>query len=201
MMNAEKYKKYLETEEGQKSLKRFVEEIEKKEKAQKELVETDNYIKWLEKFTEEHPNFDDTTWLYFPEKISKENNDRVNQLCDFFTAIDKYAETNYIYPTPCEYGAYYSIVYNGKVYEIGLIVGQGALTFCNTSNINDEATVICFEDIATPSEATLIRTQIIENQLERIDELFRELLVMKIPLEAILYRADKVLKEFQKNNK
>lgn len=202
MRSAEEYKKWLETEEGKKYIEEFKTKIERLESKRREVINTDNYIKWLEEFTKEHPTFNDQNWLYRPEEISKEDNQKVDMLSTFYSAIDVYARANYIYPTPCDFGGYYSIGYNGKVYEIGLLIGQGALTFCNTNDVNKNVSVIPFEEIANPTSETIIRTALIENQLSRIDDLFEALCASKlgIPIEAMIDWTNKVLEEL-KNKK
>ena len=95
----------------------------------------------------------------------------------------------------------YYIEYNGKVYEIGTVIGQGAVSFCNTEDINKEATVINFQELANPFAITKLRTESIEKQLKRIDELFNVLVKdekLNIPIGAIIERAEKVVTELKK---
>lgn len=188
------FKKFLETDAGKEYREKLVAELKHKNEVRNELVTTERYVKWLEKFTKDNPDFNSDDWLYFPEKISKYDSDNVDLLCEFYSVIENYAMSNYIYRTPCDWGGYYSIRYNGKVYEIGLLVGQGAVNFCSTSNINEKAYVINFEEIAKPTEETLVRTTLIENQLERIGHLIDELCLSKleIPVQAIIDRLEKV---------
>lgn len=202
MFNSVKeYEKFLKTEEGKEYIKKFTEELEKKIKAQNDLVEKDAYIKWLEEFTEKYPKFSDDTWLYKQDEISKEDYANVTKISTFFGAIQRYAEQNYISSMPCDYGEIYSVKYNGKVYEIGTIVGQGAISFCNTVDVNEKALIITFEDIANPSEKIKTRTAVIKKELGRIDELFKELSKKGIPLDAIIQRTDDVLGALKKDNK
>jgi len=196
--NVKEFESFLETKEGKKYMKKFAEDLEKKVKLQKELVEKDVYIKWLEGFAKEHPNFSDDSWLYRPEEVSKEDYENVSKLSSFFCAIQRYAAENYIYSTPCEYGESYTIKYNSKLYEIGTIVGQGAFSFCNTIEINEKATIIPFEEISNPSEKTRTRTAIIEIELKRIDNLFRDLNQKGISSDTIIQRAEATLKKLKK---
>lgn len=190
-----------ETEEEKEYMEKFWKEIEERERQKKELVEKTDYIKWLENFTKEHPSFSDDTWLYRQDEISKEDYANVCKISRFFSAIERYADKNYISGIPYCRGQYYSIEYNGKVYEIGTIIGQGAVSFCNTEDVDKEATVIKFEELANPSGATRVRTALIENQLKRINDLFNNLVNNKnlnIPIEAIIARSEKVLTELKK---
>ena len=177
-------------------------EYEEYEKRRRKLVESTDYIKWLEDFTKRYPSFSDDTWLYKKDEISKEDYANVCKISTFFSAIDLYARINYISGIPCEWGEYYSIEYNGKIYEIGTIVGQGAVSFCNTEDVNEQTTVIKFEEITVPSEATQKRTLQIKKELDRIDELLNLLYTssLNIPMNAIKVRVESVLQEI-KNNK
>lgn len=197
----ESFEKNGETSDMQEVAKKFWEEYAVYEKERRELVEKTDYINWLENFTKEHASFSDDTWLYKQDEISSGDYQNVCKLSKLFSAIEAYASKNYIAGTPCDWGEFYSIEYNQKVYEIGTVVGQGAISFCNTEDVNKEATVIKFEEIANPSEATRVRTALIENQLERIDDLFKILAnnrKLNIPIEAIINRSEKVLTELKK---
>lgn len=185
----------------EKCKKDVIAEYQEKEKQKRELVEKTDYITWLEKFTNEHPSFSDNTWLYSQNEISKEDYANVCKLDMFFSVIYEFADNNYIDGIPCDYGEYYIIEYNGKMYEIGTVIGQGAVSFCNTKDVNKEENLIKFEEIANPPGEIRMRTALIDNQLERIDELFDILLNNKklnIPVYAIITRANKVLKDIKK---
>lgn len=180
---------------------KFYERFQEEERQKRELIEKDDYIKWLENFTKEHPMFSDDTWLYKQDEISKEDYANVVKISTFFSLIEEFADTNYISGIPCDCGESYCIEYNGKVYEIGTVVGQGAISFCNTENIDKGANIIKFEELADPSEITCIRTTDIHTEIYRIDNLFNELVNNKklnIPIDAIITRANKVIAELKK---
>jgi len=190
-----------ETDDERNIMKNYWEEIEERERQKKDLVEKTDYIKWLEKFTKEHPSFSDDTWLYKQDEISKEDYANVCKISTFFSVIERFADKNYFAGIPCDYGMSYYIEYNGKVYEIGTVIGQGAVSFCNTEDINKEATVINFQELANPFAITKLRTESIEKQLKRIDELFNVLVKdekLNIPIGAIIERAEKVVTELKK---
>lgn len=177
-------------------LKRYEADI----KEQEDMVKKYDYMNWLENFTKEHPSFSDDTWLYRKEEISEEDYKKVCKLSMFFCAIEGLSNKNYISGTPCDHGEYYSVEYNGKVYEIGTVVGQGAVSFCNTENVDENATVIKFEEIANPSEETRIRTALIENQLDRINDLLGILANNKklnIPIDVIEERTEEVIRKLR----
>ena len=65
---------------------------------------------------------------------------------------------------------------------------------------------IPFEEIANPTEETLVRTALIEKQLSRIDNIIEELCLneLAIPIQAIIEKLDKInsdLKEKARNKK
>lgn len=75
-----------------------------------------DYMNWLNSFTANNKGFSDEDYLYLPEKISKDDLDKVNNLGLFFEGIEKYADKNYIYPTMYEYQSFYGIKDNAKEY-------------------------------------------------------------------------------------
>lgn len=208
----EVFKEVCKTEEGEKRITSFLERIKREEKEKKELVEKTDYIKWLESFTKKYPDFSDDTWLYKQDEISKEDYANVSKLSTFFSVISDFADKYYIAAHACDWGSglSYFIKYNEIVYEIGTIVGQGAVSYCCVTDYDRNLTavgdsiVINFEEIANPLEITRVRAALVENQLERIDDLFNILAnnkTLNIPIEAIIERSDKVLKELKEKAK
>lgn len=192
-------KEYLESEKGNKELNDFVRRMQEIERRKKEMIETDYYVKWLEAFTETYPRFTDSTWLYHSDKISEDDNKNVESLDKFFNAIEEFADKHYIPYAQCENGISYYIKYNEKIYEIGLIVGQGAVCYCNTIGIDNSVISVDFEEFAMPKDKTLIRTSLIENQLQRIEDLLKQIYSssLNMPLYAIQNRVQKVLEELK----
>ncbi len=197
MKSVQEFLAELDTDEGKKRMQKFIDEEREKAKQARELITKESYIKWLEGFVKKHPTFDDDNWLYTPEKITEEDNKNVNLLCSFYRGIDQFAEENYISSTPCEFGDFYSIEYNGKIYEIGLVIGQGAVTFCNTVDVSKEVNIIHFEDIANPTMAISVRTASINSKLNKINELFDELIKDGVPTNVVIARAEKIVRELK----
>ena len=148
---AEKILKDINTPEGQERIKKWAEEYLAKENARnikmQEMLSNTDYIKWLDKFTIEHSSFSDDDWLYFPEKISKEDLEKVNNLHLMYRGIEKYASENYICPTDCDFGNFYKIKLENTGFEIGILIGQGTLFFCNRVQIENQKDFIDFNDI------------------------------------------------------
>ena len=73
-----------------------------------------DYIKWLYQFTQVRDSFSSEDCLYFPDRINESDRKNVDQLDLFYEGISRYANKNYIYPTPCDFGNFYKIKLNDK---------------------------------------------------------------------------------------
>ena len=202
------FKKRFQTQENQEWMEKFLEELEEKEMQRRDLVQKYDYINWLEKFTKKHPEFCDDTWLYKQDEISKEDYENVCKISTFFSVISDFADKHYIPAYVCAGGTglCYFVKYNGIIYEFGTIIGQGAVSYCDTldstkiTSAVSNRFVINFEEIANPSDELCKRTDLIARELRRIDSVFKILVNNKklnIPIEAIIARSDKVLKELK----
>ena len=175
----------------------YIQQYIRKKDRMKELVLSQEYIKWLEKFTKKHPTFDDKEWLYFPEKISKEDNAMVELLSEFFGVIEDFADNYYIYPNGQAHEEYYTIEYNGKRYEIGVVVGQGAICFCNTKDVDEDAQVIPYSEILNPTYIKTLKENV-EHNLDELENFLKTLNTRNIPLKAIEQKTRVVLGELKK---
>ncbi len=128
---------------------KWIREKKERDAKLKRLFSSYDYMNWLNSFTANTKGFSDEDFLYFPEKISKEDLDKVNNLGLFFEGIEKYADKNYIYPTMYEYQSYYGIKDNANevYYKIGVIEGQGGSFFCDRVEDTSELDFIDFNDI------------------------------------------------------
>lgn len=184
-MNAIERLNYLHTPEGKKSLekaaKKVIEEEKNRERRIKEIITGGEYILWLEKFTIKHTRFSDNDWLYCPEEISEEDRARVEELNLFYQGIDAYASKNFIFPSSCDFGNYYCIKFGNIGYEIGIMVGQGTLFFCNKVSLENKE-FIDFTDIQNDREQP--KTELINNRLEELSLLINNL-AKDLPLAVI----------------
>lgn len=128
-------------------VERIIERLEK----EKRLVSNYEYISWLENFTSLHESFNDSTWLYFPEKISNEDSEKLDDLTAFFEGIKRYCDKYYIntegegdFAQECIH-----IKHNNIGYEISLVVGQGALICVSREEPIENA--VNFNDIISDS--------------------------------------------------
>lgn len=186
----------------QKDKKKWTEEyvakgIYKNIKIQEILSNTD-YIKWLDSFTIEHSSFSDEEWLYFPEKISKEDLEQVNNLHLIYHEIERYASENYIYPTDCDFGNFYKIKLENTGFEIGMLVGQGTLFFCNRVQVENEKDFIDFNDILNNKKKDNVTT--IKNKLNELSNLVVSLHKNGVPFKAIVITLDNTLNEISSQN-
>ncbi len=190
----------IDKEKADKFLMDYIEGLKISEAKRKEIFSNTNYVKWLESFTIEHPGFSDDDWLYFPEKISQEDNEKVKNLHLFYEGIELYAKKNYLYPTECDFGGYYNIKLDNISYEIGMLVGQGTLFFCNRKPLDKDLEYIDFNDIIADKKKDGV--DVITQQLKDLSNSVLELHKKGIPLTAIIETLDTTLtgiKEEEKN--
>ena len=147
-------KKLLITDEdikeyANRNKEKWIREKKERDAKLKSIFSSYDYMNWLNSFTANTKGFSDEDFLYFPEKISKEDLDKVNNLGLFFEGIEKYADKNYIYPSTYEYQSYYGIKdnVNEAYYKIGVIEGQGGSFFCDRVEPTSELDFIDFNDI------------------------------------------------------
>ena len=202
MNGAERILKEMNTPEGKEKIKKLLEEYFAKENAEnikiQEMLANTNYIKWLDSFTIEHSSFFDDDWLYFPEKISKEDLEQVNNLHLMYHGIERYASKNYIYPTNCDFGNFYKVKLENTGFEIGMLVGQGTLFFCNRVQIGNRKDFIDFNDILNNKGNDNITT--IKKKLNELSNLVVSLYKSGVPLEAIAITLDNTLNKINFQN-
>ncbi len=173
----------MERESNQ--FKSLVERLEEKESIKREMLLNDSYIKWLEHFTKEFPDFNHDSWLYSPEEISKEDYENVIKITEFYEIIDEYANNNYIYLKDIPSGGYYAISYNSVLYQIYVIIGQGTVFGCNRVESEEEigSDTISYEDIKENRDSE--RKIFIDEKIEELSTKISKLIEAGIPIEAI----------------
>ena len=109
-----------------------------------------------------------------------------------------YSNENYIYPLECKFGNFYKIRFNNIGFEIGVLVGQGTVFFCNRVEIDNEKDFIDYNDIINNkmSENTLL----IKNKLNELSDLVVSLYDSGVPLEAIIIALDDTLTKIENQN-
>ena len=176
---------------------KWIREKKERDAKLKSIFSSYDYMNWLNSFTADTKGFSDEDFLYFPEKISKDDLDKVNNLELFFEGIEKYADKNYIYPTIYEYQSYYSVKdnVNDAYYKIGVIEGQGGSFFCERVEDTSKLDFIDFNDIMNDK----IRENVeeIEANLDNMSNLVLSLYNKGVPLEAIKDTFDKTISEIE----
>ena len=176
---------------------KWIREKKERDAKLKSIFSSYDYMNWLNSFTANNKGFSDEEYLYFPEKISKDDLDKVNNLELFFEGIEKYADKNYIYPTIYEYQSYYSVKdnVNDAYYKIGVIEGQGGSFFCERVEDTSKLDFIDFNDIMNDK----IRENVeeIEANLDNMSNLVLSLYNKGVPLEAIKDTFDKTISEIE----
>ena len=144
------YRKYEDNNRIKRSQELF-NEIMKRRETIKELLSSDEYVNWLNEFTNEIDGFSDCDWNYFPTEISPENLAKVKLLILFFDGISDYADDNGIDIETHSWDAFYNLKYNDFKFRVGVCVGQGGFSFCDRIN-DDRCEFIDFNDVMNSTQ-------------------------------------------------
>lgn len=153
-----------------------------KEEKMKVMFSDETYILWLNKFSDKHSKFTDDEWYYYSQELTEKDKNNVANLSLLFEVIDKYASSNYFYPTSDNWGWFYSITYGDIYYNIGVSNLQGTVFYCERINAIDNA--INFADIL--SNKVLPRTLLIEEKIKLLSQDITGLLDEGVPIEVVL---------------
>jgi hypothetical protein len=172
----------------------FIKRINEEYELIQVIATNDDYINWLEHFTNKYNKFCTESWLYSDEKLSKEDDKLVDQLPEFYDAINCYMKMNYLKGEDNAYADCVLIKRNGIGYEIGYVSGQGTYHYVNRIDPTDKC--IDFELIKQnqPSE----QSKKIETELLTLEKYLLEMIKSGIPTSAISQKVDSVLSKKQK---
>lgn len=159
----------------------------------KRLVSNNEYILWLENFTIANPTFGDDTWIYYPDKLSKEDSERVDELCSFFNGIMEYADRNFMPVCHDSYDTYAFIKFNNIGYKIGIMSGQGSFAYCERVEISSDNVFIDFNDIMTNKKQENV--DYISKKLDSMSGIIEELLKLGVPAKTISAKVQTTLNE------
>lgn len=169
--------------------------LESVKKSQRErLRTTTEYVNWLQNFTEDRTGFNDTDQC--DDSLELYDKAMIKNLDKFFGIIDKWAQKNYISSggDADQYCYIYDLRYNGIIYEIGLMVGQGSFLWAKrVENANTE--IIDFEEIMNDT----LRSSAfeIESQLLQFENTINSLRDNGISTEFIEQRFKKTLENYR----
>ncbi len=178
------YQKKLESLEKQKYWSEVTERLAKSQKITEEITQTEDYINWLENFTIENKSFSDDSWLYCPENISIDDKDKVSKLNNFYDVIQVYANKNYIYATPNNFGKQYYVKHNNIGYEVGIMVGQGTTFFVKRQRITRKNSDFFLDFKLIQENKITARAEMIRNKLVALGNLIDDI-SNSVPVEAI----------------
>ena len=175
----------LNKPETKETVNKVVEEYNAKEKKKtdkkKKIMSGIEYIAWLIDFTKDIEGFTDNDWDYVSEKLSKEDQEKVDDLPLFFEGIYDYARKNYIYSIAEHLGECYRIRIGDIGFEIGYITGQGTAFFCKRIPI--DTTTIDYIDILTNKKQDNV--DFIEDELHNLSDVIMSVYNNGVPIEAI----------------
>ncbi|MBR3198600.1 MAG: hypothetical protein IKG27_01140 [Bacilli bacterium] len=163
---------------------RYHEMEEKSLKRRQRIKENEDYINWLDKYSENSPFMTNDIYLFSDADETEENKENTECIEELFNVISEYAKQNYIMPEKDELGEYYKITHNTNDYKIGYAAGEEIFYYCSrTVFIEGQRTnVIDFKDIIknvkAPDAAVIelkmkkLRLLLTELKLAKIDEYF-----------------------------
>lgn len=157
------------------------EKIDKHNKTKK-IVRNEEYMLWLESFTNQHSSFCDDFYQDANSSVNKNDVGNVKSLNILFTAVKNYADDNFIKPFVYSVGEYYNIKFNSNIYQIGILNWEGTLYFCDRTKNCDKG-IIDFENIKNYKKNQNI--DLIKMRLQMLSELIEIMSKEEIPLKAI----------------
>ena len=103
----------------------------------------------------------------------------------FYEGIDKYARSNHIYPSQCEFGNFYKVRLNEIGFKIGISFIQGTKFFCKKVPVESEKEFIDFNDIMTDKNQEQI--DLINASLDSLSNMILTIYESGVPIESITY--------------
>lgn len=173
----------------------FFNDIVKDEKMKNNVL-TEEYMDWLEKFTNQYSSFCDSDWLYSSERLEKKDSENVDRLQYLVEAIEEYCNENYILPTVEEDLEYYPLNYKDSCYKIGKREGQGIVCYCIRTDVYKYG--IDFYEVKNNIKRPIVFE--FDSKLQALDHMIDILKESGIPNHMILERIKERLESYTKNN-
>ncbi len=197
-MKKDSYSDLVLKKDEENGIREMIKGLEKSQKRAKTIVADNVYMLWLENFTNTIPIFSDDTWLYSPNELSKEDAEKVEELCSFFNGIAEYAERNFLPIYSKDYTTYVCIKFNNIGYEIGWISGQGTYSYCERVEISSERFFIDFNDVIANKKQ--FHVDLVSESLDKISSLIEQLLSSGVPAKAITSRVNDIIGKYTKES-
>lgn len=161
-----------------------------------EIINNENYMEWLVKFTEQFPAWRDDMINYLAFNFSNEDKKNMVKLKCFFEIINNFAYENRIKSYHYDKEVYYLVKINNYRLQIGMIKGHDNCYYCQ-KEIRNNLEYIDFGNIKFQNTDTpLINYQ---DELLQLEMLMIELSKKRVPLGAIEDTTKKVLKKIKNN--
>jgi len=168
-------------------ISRLIKEKQDKDRFSKSLKSSNDYMEWIEKYTQSHNSISTDSFLYQAETTPKRDLTNAKAVQFLFEEISDYCSDNYIEPKKEEYGIYYSILNNNIGYHVGYDRGQGASFYC-TRLENPEEDALDFKYVQSGEK--LPETIYYEYLLQDLSNLVKELQSAGVPEIAIRKTVD-----------
>ena len=160
------------------------------------IISSEDYILWLTEFSKKYSDFSNDSWLYSHKNIDEKDSINVEKLNLLYNAIENYANKNFISPIKDNEGQYYSIHYNNIGYNVGIIMYQGSLYFCQRTYPNENS--INFKDIMENKKQP--KTDFYNHKLAEFTEKIKDLVEIGIPIELIQSVINNEIGNIKQNN-
>lgn len=176
----------------------FVNESIRKEKIEG-IMSSTNYVDWLKKFTQDKVGFTDCDYSAFDERIDYSDKYNIDMLDMFYDGIDKYANENYIYPTPADGGYFYRVKLDDFGFEIGFGVRmQEAIYYVNRLALGKHNTFIDFNDIIAGKKQDNVDR--INAKLNVLSSIVVKTYESGVPIEALVDTLDDTIDNIASKN-
>ena len=111
------------------------------ENIKEQLLQNNDYMKWLEKFTNRYETFYEYDWVL--TGCTKEDEQNIKHIGLLYEVVDEYAEANYFNATATKQGIYYQIKYNGVGYKVGF-TSSSSKFYCERTEPMEDAINFCY---------------------------------------------------------
>lgn len=167
----------------------FFERLKIRAEEKKKLVSNFEYISWLEEFTLRYESFTDDSWLYKGEELSETDKANVDKINILFEAVSDYCHKYYIDTTGKERfeSERVYVKHNGVVYQIGLVVGQGAYVYVTRQEPTDVA--IEFSDVVNDKKPADFDAK--DEQVKKLAQIVADMKALNVPISIILETVNK----------
>ena len=121
-----------------------------------------DYVKWLDKFSNENKAFTDDRWIYKAGTISDLDFNKLSELYILYIKLEEYALNNQINLETGDFGSYYKLAINDHAgFYIGYMANQGRIIFCVKKDNIDLDNWILFDDLLEKNNSSVNKRTLI----------------------------------------